>query len=76
MNSEYETIIDNLPIKDSDRRLDVYHKYDFNQELYRMFTDELRYSPNLEIIFNKDSQCFTIKDLDKLRTNWNKTHPD
>jgi len=50
--------------------------YSDSEKKYRLFTDSLKYSDNLEVVFDKKFQFYTIKDLSNLRSNWRRTHPD
>lgn len=60
----------------TDFRIDVLFEFMDKPPYYRMFTDDLKYGDHLEIIFDKEKQCYTIKELDKLRAEWRKNHPD
>jgi len=42
----------------------------------RMYTDDLKYGRNLEIVFDNKKQCFTIKNLAKLRKQWAERHAE
>ncbi|MCK5635979.1 MAG: hypothetical protein KAH91_01055 [Thermoplasmatales archaeon] len=47
-------------------KIDVeYHIW--SDEIYRMYTDDLKYGDHLEIVFNND---YTIKYLDKVRSEY------
>jgi hypothetical protein len=64
-----------LPLKNHPEvRIDVEFEMIDKPPYYRMWTDELKYGERLEILFDNQKQCFTIKDLDKLRKKWSKTH--
>ena len=66
-----------LPLKNNpDFSIDVHYIYDAKKGGYRMYTDDTKYGRHQEIIFDIDKHCFTIKNLDRLRKNWNKTHKD
>ena len=69
-----EIIIDDIPIKNSNRTLDVYYELDKTQCKYRMFTDALKYGSHLEIVFSNSKQCFAIKDFYRIKENWLKKH--
>ena len=43
---------------------------------YTMLTDDLKYRDDLEIIFDSNKQCFTIKNIDRLRLEWNERHSE
>ena len=40
----------------------------------RMWTDDLRYGPGLEVVYSKEKTCFTVKNLNKIRERWLKKH--
>jgi len=63
-------------ISNPDFRIDVHYIYDGRNGGYRMYADDTKYGEHKEIIFYIDKQCFTIKNLDRLRRNWNETHKD
>jgi len=66
-----------LPVKNgSGSRMDVDYIYDEKNGGYRMYTYDTKYGERKEIIFDKDKQCFTIKNLDGLRKKWNDAHKD
>ncbi|KYK34133.1 MAG: hypothetical protein AYK22_05875 [Thermoplasmatales archaeon SG8-52-3] len=44
--------------------------------IHRIYTCVSKYGSILEIIFDKKKQCFTIKNLDKLRAEWRKSHSE
>jgi len=55
-----------LPIRGSDFKIDV--RYDlYSDGSHRMFTDDTRYGDNQEIIFDKEFQQYTIKNLYNLK---------
>jgi hypothetical protein len=56
--------------------IDVHYIFDEEIGKYRMYTDDTKYGERMEIIFDNEKQCFTIKNLDKLRKKWNETHKD
>jgi len=55
-------------------KLGVQVKYIFDNSTkkYRMYTDDLRYGDNLEVIFSNDK--FVIKDYYKIKERWLKKH--
>lgn len=55
-----------VKVRNSDREIEVYY------EEGKMYTDSLKYGKHLEIIWNKETNCFTIKNLEKLREEWRK----
>ena len=57
-----------MPIRNSNARIDVYY------ENGRMFTDDLKYGPHLEVVFSNEKQCFVIKDYVKIKTQYLKKH--
>ena len=61
-----------LKLKGSNFKIDVLYEWDPVQKKYRMFTDDLRYSSHLEIVYSDKTACFTIKNLYKLRERWYK----
>lgn len=66
-----------LPLKNNlDFRIDVLYIYDEKSGGYRMYTYDTKYGEHKEIIFDRDKQCFTIKNLDRFRRKWNETHKD
>ena len=58
-----------LPIHKGDFRIDVLYEL-YNDGSYRMYTDDLKYGDHLEIVFNDDKQMYSIKDLDKVRSEY------
>lgn len=66
-----------LPLKNHpEYRLDVEFELIDDSPYLRMWTDDLKYSDYLEIVFDNKKQCFVIKGIDKLRADWRKNHPD
>jgi hypothetical protein len=66
-----------IPLKNNpDFKVDVHYIFDEKQGKYRMYTDDTKYGERKEIIFDNKKQCFTIKNLNKLRKKWNKAHKD
>ncbi len=65
-----------LPIHNSNFKIDVLYEIWSDGHNYetRMFTDDLKYGSHLEIIFDNKKQMYTIKNLKKLREEWNKKH--
>ena len=59
-----------LKLKNCDFRIDVLYEWDAVNRKHRVSTDDLKYGSHLEIVFSNNSQCFTIKDLYKLREKW------
>ena len=59
-----------------DFRIDVLYIYDEKSGGYRMYTYDTKYEEHKEIIFDRDKQCYTIKNLDRFRRKWNETHKD
>jgi len=55
-----------LKLHNVDFKIDVLYEI-YSDSSYRMFTDDLKYGPRQEIIFDNNTQMFTIKDIDKLR---------
>lgn len=76
MEKEHPTykLAHELKVANSDRRIDIYLEYDEGLKKYRTFTDELKYGDHLEVIFNKETNMYTIRDLDKLRKKWKMAH--
>jgi len=64
-----------LKLKNSEIEIDVLFEI-FEGGGLRMYTNNLKYGPMQEINFDKKNQCFTIKNLDKLRVEWRKNHPE
>lgn len=64
-----------LNLKNDEIKIDVLIET-YKSGRHKMFTDVLKYGPRQEIIFDKKKQCFTIKDLEKLRAEWRKSHPE
>lgn len=64
-----------MPIKNSSLKLVVKYVVTNEGEL-RMFTDDLKYGDNLEVVFDKKQQTYTVKNLEKLRKQWNETHAE
>jgi hypothetical protein len=64
--------------------IEVMYIWDKRRQEYRLFTNELKYGDFIELIFEsktpKDKkcarQCYTVKNLDKLKKQWRKEHPD
>lgn len=64
-----------MKLKNDNFKVDVLYEIDDSGKC-RLYTDDLKYKQKCEIIFDKDIQCFTIKGLDNLRTEWRKTYPE
>ena len=66
-------VYSSMKIKNSGLKIEYYTD---SERDYWIFTDDLKYRENQEIIFDDKKQCFTIKNLERLRNEWRKLHPD
>jgi len=55
-------------------KMNILYIHDESRHEYRMYTDELRYGDFLEIAFDNKKQCFVVKDINRLKVEWNKEH--
>lgn len=74
-----------LPLKNHPEfRIDVEFEMTDKSPYFRMWTDDLKYGDHLEIVFDGKTkrgqkcskQCFVIKDIDRLRAEWRRNHPE
>jgi len=54
--------------------IDVIYQWNDGNDSYKMYTDDLKYEDNLEIIFDVDKNCFVVKKLEKIKEKWNSDH--
>jgi len=73
MKNIKEQLLCKLNVKGSNKTIDAWFiLYDDGSSEF--FTDELRYSNHLPIVFSKEKECFTVSNLENLRKDWAKKH--
>ena len=59
-------------MKVSDCAIPITYRYDDNQHNYRIYTDATKYGNDIELVYNKKTQKFTLKDYYHLKLRWEK----
>jgi hypothetical protein len=62
-----------LSVPNSNVMIDVLFEI-YDNGRYRMFTDCLKYGRHKEIVFDNETQRYTIKGLETMRNDWNKKY--
>ena len=71
---EHPDFYGKMKVKNRKREIDIIYKWDKKNKKYKPYTDECKYGDNLEIVFSRDKQCYTIKGIQRLKDDWRKEH--
>jgi len=63
-----------LRIKGTNIYIDVIRDWSKTDKSYRMYTDDLKYENKMRIIWDSNSNCYTVAGLKSARDKWNKDH--
>ena len=70
--SEHPIMYSQMKVRNSDRYIDITHEWDKGK--YKTFTNSIRYGNRLEIVFDIDRNYYVVKNLDKIKKEWNTAH--